>query len=137
MPGVTDEMKIAHQEIFGPILPVFPYRKIGEAIGYVNARPRPLALYYFSGDSAERREVLDRTTSGNVTINVTIMHVAQDDLPFGGVGVSGTGAYHGIEGFRRLSHAKGIYEQGRWNIMKLLQPPCGTLAEGILKVLLR
>lgn len=135
--GVTDEMKIAHQEIFGPILPVFPYRKIGEAIDYVNARPRPLALYYFGGNSAERREVLDRTTSGNVTINGTIMHVAQDDLPFGGVSESGIGAYHGIEGFRRLSHAKGIYEHGRWNIVKLLQPPYGTLTERILNVLLR
>jgi coniferyl-aldehyde dehydrogenase len=135
--GVTDEMKIAHEEIFGPILPVFGYGNIDDAIDYVNARPRPLALYYFGADDADRRKVLDRTTSGNVTINDTIMHVAQDDLPFGGVGVSGIGAYHGIEGFKRLSHAKGIYKQHRWNFVKLLRPPFGKLADGVLNVMLR
>jgi len=88
-------MKIAHEEIFGPILPIFGYGNIDDAITYVNARPRPLALHYFGGDDADRRKVLDRTTSGNVTINGTIMHVAQDDLPFGGVGASGMGAYPG------------------------------------------
>ena len=93
-------MKIAHEEIFGPILPIFGYGNIDDAIDYVNARPRPLALYYFGDDDADRHKVLDRTTSGNVTINGTIMHVAQDDLPFGGVGASGMGAYHAVEGFR-------------------------------------
>lgn len=134
--GVTDVMKIAREEIFGPILPIFGYGKIDDAIAHVNARPRPLALYYF-GDDADRRKVLDNTTSGNVTINGTIMHVAQDDLPFGGVGTSGIGAYHGIEGFRRLSHAKGVYEQRRWNTVRLFSPPFGTLTERILNVLLR
>lgn len=135
--GVTDQTKIAHEEIFGPILPIFGYGNIDDAIDYVNARPRPLALYYFGDNDADRRKVLDRTTSGNVTINDTIMHVAQDDLPFGGVGVSGIGAYHGIEGFKRLSHAKGIYEQHRWNFVKLLRPPFGKLANGVLSVMLR
>jgi len=135
--GVTDEMKIAHEEIFGPILPIFGYGKIDDAIDYVNARPRPLALYYFGADDADQRKVLDRTISGNVTINDTIMHVAQDDLPFGGVGVSGIGAYHGIEGFKRLSHAKGIYKQHRWNFAKLLRPPFRKLADGVLSVMLR
>jgi acyl dehydratase len=87
--GVTDHMRIAHEEIFGPILPILPYRDADDAIAYVNARPRPLALYYFGGDNEDRRKVLSRTTSGNVTINGTIMHVAQDDLPFGGLIASG------------------------------------------------
>jgi coniferyl-aldehyde dehydrogenase len=135
--GVTDEMKIAHQEIFGPILPIVGYGNIDDAINYVSARPRPLALYYFGGDDADRRKVLDRTTSGNVTINGTIMHVAQDDLPFGGVGASGMGKYHAVEGFRTLSHAKGIFEQGRWNFIELLRAPFGRLAETLLKFFLR
>ena len=105
--------RIAHEEIFGPIMPIFPYRDIDDAIGYMYARPRPLALHYFGDNDADRRRVLDRTTSRNVTINGTILHVGQDDLPFGGVGASGMGKYHGIEGFRTLSHPKGIFVQGR------------------------
>ncbi|PKA44119.1 coniferyl aldehyde dehydrogenase [Rhizobium sullae] len=135
--GVTDTMRIAHEEIFGPILPVFPYRDISDAIAYVNARPRPLALYYFGADDEDRRMVLSRTTSGNVTINGTIMHIAQDDLPFGGVGPSGMGAYHGVEGFRTLSHAKGIYEQGRWNLSNLLHAPFRQPIDIILNMMLR
>jgi coniferyl-aldehyde dehydrogenase len=134
---VTDDMRIAHEEIFGPILPIFPYRDVEEAITYVNARPRPLALYYFGADDEDRRKVLSRTTSGNVTINGTIMHIAQDDLPFGGVGPSGMGAYHGIEGFRTLSHAKGIYEQGRWNLSNLLRAPFRQPIDTILNMMLR
>lgn len=135
--GVTDEMKIAHEEIFGPILPILSYGKIDDAITYVNARPRPLALYYFGDDDAHRRKVLDNTTSGNVMVNGTIMHVAQDDLPFGGVGNSGIGAYHGIEGFKRLSHAKGIYAQRRWNALNLFRPPFGKLVDRLLNIMLR
>ncbi len=132
--GATDEMRIMQEEIFGPVLPIMTHREIDEAITYINARPRPLALYYF-GDSAEdRRKVLARTTSGNVTINGTLMHYAQDDLPFGGVGLSGTGAYHGIEGFRTFSHAKGV---GRWNASNLLRAPCGQVADRILGLMLR
>jgi coniferyl-aldehyde dehydrogenase len=103
----------------------------------VNARPRPLALYYFGDDDPDRRKVLNRTTSGNVTINGMIMHVAQDDLPFGGVGASGMGAYHGVEGFRTLSHAKGIFEQGHWNFIELLRAPFGSRADTLLKFFLR
>jgi coniferyl-aldehyde dehydrogenase len=135
--GVTDEMKIAHEEIFGPILPIFSYGKIDDAIAYVNARPRPLALYYFGPGGTERRKVLTGTISGNVMINGTIMHVAQDDLPFGGVGTSGIGAYHGIEGFKRLSHAKGIYAQRRWNTLNLFRPPFGKLVDRLLNLMLR
>jgi coniferyl-aldehyde dehydrogenase len=134
---VTDKMRIAHEEIFGPILPVLPYADIEEAIDYVNGRPRPLALYYFGNNDENRRQVLARTTSGNVTVNGTIMHIGQDDLPFGGVGDSGIGQYHGIEGFRTLSHAKGIYVQGRWNATTLLRAPFGRLADALLNVFLR
>ncbi|MDU0308358.1 coniferyl aldehyde dehydrogenase [Rhizobium sp. 10PS4] len=135
--GVTDDMRIAHEEIFGPVLPIFPYSDVEEAIAYVNARPRPLALYYFGADDEDRRMVLSRTISGNVTVNGTIMHIAQDDLPFGGVGASGMGAYHGIEGFRTLSHAKGIYEQGHWNLSNLLHAPFRQPIDIILKMMLR
>ncbi|HRM75436.1 MAG TPA: aldehyde dehydrogenase family protein, partial [Paracoccus sp. (in: a-proteobacteria)] len=132
-----DDMEVMQQEIFGPILPVLTYRDIDQAIAHVNARPRPLALYYFGPDDESRRKVLSRTTSGNVGINNTLLHFAQDDLPFGGVGPSGMGAYHGIEGFRALSHAKGIYAAGRWNAANLLRAPFGRLADRVLGLLLR
>ncbi|RCW87229.1 aldehyde dehydrogenase family protein [Paracoccus lutimaris] len=103
----------------------------------MNARPRPLALYYFGPDDAARAKVLARTTSGNVGINSTLMHYAQDDLPFGGVGPSGMGAYHGIEGFRAMSHAKGIFTQGRWSGANLLRAPFGRMADRILRLMLR
>lgn len=135
--GVTDEMKIAKEEIFGPILPVFGYQSIDDAINFVNARSRPLALYFFTHDDADKRKVLSGTTSGNVTINGTFSHIAQDDLSFGGVGESGMGAYHGIEGFRTLSHAKGIYEQGRWNGMDLFQAPFTKNTERLINFFLR
>lgn len=133
----TDEMAVMQEEIFGPVLPVIVYRDIDEAIAYVNARPRPLALYYFGADDADRSKVVTRTTSGNVGINNTLMHYAQEDLPFGGVGPSGMGAYHGIEGFRSLSHAKGIYSQGRWNVANLLRAPFGRVVDTILAAMLR
>ncbi|MFT3905679.1 MAG: coniferyl aldehyde dehydrogenase [Steroidobacteraceae bacterium] len=134
---VTDDMAVVHEEIFGPILPVQTYRDIDDAIAYINARPRPLALYYFGAESVARHKVLTRTVSGNVTVNGTLLHYAQDDLPFGGVGASGMGAYHGMEGFRRLSHAKGIFEQGRCNAATLLRPPFGKLAEVFIRLMLR
>ncbi|NKJ50667.1 coniferyl aldehyde dehydrogenase [Burkholderia sp. SG-MS1] len=126
--GARDDMMVMREEIFGPILPVRTYRTMDEAIDYVNRRPRPLALYYFGARDAECEGLLERTTSGNVGINNTIMHVAQDDLPFGGVGSSGMGAYHGLEGFRAMSHAKGVFIQGRWSFARLLHAPFGRLA---------
>lgn len=134
--NVTDGMRVMQEEIFGPIMPVVTYRSIEEAIAYINGHPRPLALYYF-GNGPGRRKVLGLTTSGNVTINNTLMHYAQEDLPFGGVGASGTGAYHGIEGFKSLSHAKGIFQQGTWNMSALLRPPFGKLTRRILRTMLR
>jgi coniferyl-aldehyde dehydrogenase len=134
---VKDDMRITQEEIFGPLLPVLAYRDVDDAIGYVNARPRPLSLYYYGRDDEHRQRVLSRTLSGNVTINGTLNHYAQDDLPFGGVGPSGMGAYHGVEGFRTLSHAKGIFEQGRWNGANLLRAPFGWLTDTILQLMLR
>ena len=123
---VTDEMAVATEEIFGPILPVLPYRSIDDAISYINARPRPLALYFFGPNGPARRQVIERTTSGGVSINDTLLQYAQDDLPFGGVGASGMGAYHAHEGFKSMSHAKGVFEQTRFNVIDLLRPPFGT-----------
>ncbi|HEY5923254.1 MAG TPA: coniferyl aldehyde dehydrogenase [Kofleriaceae bacterium] len=134
---VNDGMRIMQEEIFGPVLPVVTYRDFDDAIAYVNAHPRPLALYYFGSTGANRTKVLTRTTSGNVTINGTLIHYAQDDLPFGGIGASGIGAYHGIEGFRSLSHAKGVLYQGRWNASSLLRPPFRWVSNLIIGLMLR
>ena len=135
--NVSDEMAIMQDEIFGPALPVMTYRTIDEAIGYLNRKPRPLALYYFGHSSEDRRKVLTRTTSGNVTINDTLMHYVQDAIPFGGIGMSGMGAYHGIEGFKSLSHAKGVFVQSRWNLGGLLHPPFSRMTDLVVRYLLR
>lgn len=129
--NVTDDMKVMQDEIFGPILPVKTYTTVDEAIDYVNGRDRPLALYYFGEDSDEARKVTDRTVSGGVTLNDTIFHVAMEDLPFGGVGPSGMGAYHGLDGFRTFSHAKSIYSQPRIDVAKLggFLPPYGSATQ--------
>jgi coniferyl-aldehyde dehydrogenase len=135
--GATGDMGIFNEEIFGPVLPIVPYREIDDAVAHINAGERPLALYYFGGNGKDRRKVLERTTSGNVTINDTLLHYAQDDLPFGGVGASGMGAYHGVEGFKSLSHAKGVFEQSRWNLTGALRPPFGQLTRFVMWYLTR
>jgi coniferyl-aldehyde dehydrogenase len=132
---VTDDMAVMREEIFGPILPVVTYRDIEDAIAYVNGRPRPLALYYFGRNGESRRKALERTTSGNVTVNDTLMHYVQNDLPFGGIGASGMGAYHGMEGFKTFSHAKGIFEQSRWNLGGLLRPPFHRITDAAIRYL--
>jgi len=131
------DMAIMDGEIFGPLLPILTYDRIEDAIGFINARPRPLALYYFGPDSDDRQAVLSRVVAGNVSVNATLLHYAQDDLPFGGVGASGMGAYHGKEGFIRLSHARGTYIQHGPNFTGLSRPPFGALADRLLKYLLR
>lgn len=131
------DMRVMQDEIFGPILPVRTFDQIEEAIAAINAGPRPLALYFFGPAGAEREALLARTTSGNVTINNTLLHYAQDDLPFGGVGASGMGAYHGMEGFRAMSHPRGVLIQGKRNLGNLLRPPFGKLADWVLRVMLR
>lgn len=134
--GARDNSAIMEEEIFGPVLPIRTYRSLDEVIHYVNARPRPLALYYFGARDAECERLLRCTVSGNVGINNTILHVAQEDLPFGGVGPSGMGAYHGIEGFRAMSHAKGVFVQGRWNVTSLIRAPFGRFANVALAMTL-
>jgi len=123
----TDDMTVMQEEIFGPILPVRRYGKLEDAIGEVNRRDRPLALYYFGKDEGEKRQVLDRTISGGATINDVIFHVSQEELPFGGIGPSGMGAYHGEIGFRTFSHAKSVYSQPKLDVAGLagLKPPYG------------
>ncbi|HEY1752809.1 MAG TPA: coniferyl aldehyde dehydrogenase [Caulobacteraceae bacterium] len=131
----TDDMKVMQEEIFGPVLPVKTYAGgVGEAIAYVNAHDRPLGLYYFGDDAAEREKVLAETTSGGATVNDVIFHVAQEELPFGGVGPSGMGSYHGHDGFKEFSHKKSIYTQLKNDIGPLaaLRPPYGP---GIRKFL--
>jgi coniferyl-aldehyde dehydrogenase len=128
----TEDMKVMQEEIFGPVLPVMTYSTVSEAIDYVNAHERPLGLYYFGADAAEEAQVLNSTTSGGVTVNDVIFHVAQEELPFGGVGPSGMGSYHGVDGFREFSHRKSIYRQLKKDLgpMKALRPPYG---EGVMK----
>jgi coniferyl-aldehyde dehydrogenase len=109
--NVTDDMKVMQEEIFGPILPVMTYSSMDEAIDYVNAHDRPLGLYYFGSDKAEEERVLSRTISGGVTVNDVIFHNAMEDLPFGGVGPSGMGNYHGADGFKTFSHMRAVYRQ--------------------------
>ena len=130
----TDDMKVMQEEIFGPVLPVKTYRSVEEAVGYVNAHDRPLGLYYFGADAAERERVLERTTSGGVTVNDVVFHVAQEDLPFGGVGPAGMGSYHGVDGFREFSHRKAVYVQLKKDVSQMVQmrPPYG---EGFRKYL--
>jgi coniferyl-aldehyde dehydrogenase len=104
-----DDLQVMQDEIFGPLLPIKPYETLAEVIAFINARPRPLALYYFGNDAAEEALVLNRTCSGGVTLNGVMSHASTESLPFGGVGQSGMGAYHGIDGFRTFSHAKAVF----------------------------
>ena len=124
--NVKEDMTVMQEEIFGPILPIMRYRKVEEAIGYVNRHDRPLGLYYFGADPAEQRQVLDRTVSGGVTVNDVVFHAAMDDLPFGGIGPSGMGSYHGEDGFREFSHRKSIYPPDEER-----HRPCGAAAAAL------
>ncbi|MEO9968299.1 MAG: coniferyl aldehyde dehydrogenase [Hyphomonadaceae bacterium] len=121
----TEDMAVMQDEIFGPILPVKEYTETRDAIAYVNENDRPLGLYYFGEDSAEREIVLNNTTSGGVTVNDVIFHIAQEDLPFGGVGPSGMGCYHGKDGFLEFSHKKAVYTQTASELLAIVRPPYG------------
>ncbi|CCK74228.1 MAG: coniferyl aldehyde dehydrogenase [Oleispira antarctica] len=121
--NMKDTMTIAEEELFGPILPIITYDSMDEAIAHVNDRPRPLALYFFGYDKNEQNYVLDNTHSGGVCVNDTLMHLAQEDMPFGGVGDSGMGHYHGKEGFITFSKAKAVHRKGRFSTGNLAYPP--------------
>ncbi len=136
--NVTDEMKIMQEEIFGPLLPVIPYQTLDQALSYVNERDRPLALYFFGYDKREQDHVLAQTHSGGVCLNDTLLHVAQDDMPFGGVGPSGMGHYHGHEGFLTFSKAKGVFSKPRFNAARVIYPPYGkSLQKLVYKLFIR
>ena len=132
-----EQLAVMREEIFGPVLPVKIYRSLDQAIDYVNAHPRPLALYYFGADAGKRNEVLRKTTSGGASVNTTLFHFAAENLPFGGVGPSGIGAYHGEFGFQTFSHRKGVFLQSRVNGVRFLYPPFGRITDLMLKILSR
>jgi coniferyl-aldehyde dehydrogenase len=135
--GTPASSRLLSDEIFGPILPVIPYDSLDQAIGYINARPRPLALYWFGSDNTARDQVLARTVSGGVTVNETLMHIAHENLPFGGVGDSGWGAYHGEAGFLRLTQQKPVLVSSRWARGDLFYPPYGKRFDQVMGLLKR
>lgn len=136
--NVNDEMKVMQEEIFGPLLPIIPYATLDQALDYIADRPRPLALYYFGYDKAEQRRIMEQTHAGGMCINDTVFQVAQDDLPFGGIGPSGMGHYHGHEGFLTFSKAKGVYIKQRFNGARPVYPPYGgALLKMVYKLFLK
>lgn len=132
--GARADAQVLREEIFGPILPIVAYDDLDHAIQLINARPKPLALYCFSTDSAKIEGILQRTSSGGATVNGTMLHVTQEDLPFGGVGESGMGAYHGREGFQRLSHARSVLELSRFNMSDRVAAPYGKLTRLVTRL---
>jgi coniferyl-aldehyde dehydrogenase len=133
--NATDDMIVMQEELFGPILPVRRYTNIDSAIAEVNRRDRPLGLYYFGPDESERRTVLDRTISGGVTLDDVVFHVSMEELPFGGIGPSGMGSYHGFDGFKTFSHGKAVFKQAKLDVAKLagLKPPYGKATMASVK----
>jgi coniferyl-aldehyde dehydrogenase len=134
---VRDDMAVLQEEIFGPLLPIVEYATPDDAIAYVAARPRPLALYLFEDDPVRIDRVLRLTHAGGVTINDTIVHIAQDSLHFGGVGPSGMGRYHGREGFETFSHGKAVFQQSRLNALGIFKPPYGRVFDTLVRLLSR
>ena len=135
--GVTSDMQLMQEEIFGPILPVVSYERLDDAVAHINSGPRPLALYWFGQSESVRDDVLRRTVSGGVTVNDTLMHIAHDNLPFGGVGDSGWGAYHSEQGFLRFCHQKSVLVQSRWAMGHLFYPPYGARFDQVMGLLRR
>ncbi len=134
--GVTPAMRLGHSEIFGPVLPVLTYATLEAALAHVNDGPSPLALYYFGTDPGDVQRVIQGTRSGGVTVNDTLLHVGQEDLPFGGVGGSGMGHYHGRDGFLTFSKARAVLYQSRWSPIGLANPPYGRVVNALLGFML-
>lgn len=134
---VPDDTAVMQEEIFGPLLPIKVYDTLDEALAYIADRPHPLALYLFDTDRATQRRIIQRNLAGGVTVNDTLYHIVQHHLPFGGVGDSGMGAYHGETGFRAFSKMKPVLRQARFNGMDMLNPPYGRRFKQIIKLLLR
>jgi aldehyde dehydrogenase (NAD+)/coniferyl-aldehyde dehydrogenase len=132
-----DQLRLMQEEIFGPILPVKPYQTLDDAIQYINERPRPLALYLYTGSSQVKDEVLKRTVSGGVSINDTLLHIAVEDLPFGGIGASGLGSYHGRTGFDTFSKLKPVFERRGFALGAMLRPPYGRLHDRVMSFMIR
>jgi coniferyl-aldehyde dehydrogenase len=133
----ASDLAVMREEIFGPVLPIVPYDTLDDAIAFINARQRPLALYYFDADRARVEQVLQRTVSGGASVNDTVFHFAQEGLPFGGIGPSGMGGYHGRDGFRTFSHGKGVFLQSRLALTDMLEPPYGALFRRIIGFAIR
>ncbi|MBK5354684.1 aldehyde dehydrogenase family protein [Pseudomonas sp. TH41] len=125
------------EEVFGPLLPIRGYRHINEALDYINAHARPLALYYFGDDRCEAKHVLERTHSGGACINEVMQHLFQTDLPFGGCGHSGFGRYRGGYGFKAFSLERSVFMPPRWDVMGVLRPPYGRLFRRVIGALLK
>jgi coniferyl-aldehyde dehydrogenase len=135
--GTPDSCRVMQEEIFGPLLPVVGYTGLEEALAYVSARPRPLALYYFDDRADRVKEVIERSMSGGVTVNDTLLHFITDSLPRGGVGRSGMGCYQGHAGFLAFSHVKPVFQQARINAARILSPPYAGFTARVVDWLLR
>ncbi|WP_066967498.1 coniferyl aldehyde dehydrogenase [Microbulbifer sp. Q7] len=135
--NVTEDMTVMQREIFGPLLPIKTYKNREEVAAYINRGDRPLAIYPFTRDADLRDYYIDHVMSGGVSVNNAVLHVGQHDIPFGGVGESGMGHYHGYEGFLTFSKLRPVFYQGPLDPLKLLMPPYGKLASSMMKLMLR
>lgn len=133
----NEDMELLQREIFGPILPILPYRDKQEVVAHITGKQRPLAFYPFTNDKGLQKFYLDHVMSGGVCVNDALLHVTQHDMPFGGVGASGMGQYHGYEGFITFSKLRPVFYQAGFSAMKLLAPPYGKLADSVINILFK
>jgi coniferyl-aldehyde dehydrogenase len=133
--NVNADMTVMQEEIFGPLLPIVPYDRTEEALAFIQQHDRPLALYWFGNDAAAQKHAMEQTHAGGVTVNDCIWHLGQEEQPFGGVGASGMGAYHGEWGFKTFSKEKPIFQQSRFAGTRLFSPPYGATFERMMNLL--